>query len=619
MFMGFEGFQWFMGVVEDRNDPLQQGRLRVRVFGLHTDQKSKDDFHGIPTEELLWMHPMMPINSASMSGIGNSPTGAVEGTNVVGFFRDKFCQDGVIMGTVGGTYAEKPNSSKGFSDPNGVYPTYIGNDVNVLARGVEPSDTDVNVTVVTKPDGIVVKEPNVVAQQNDNISQAPAPNELPLDQIPVDDDPNFTIEKMLIGDEGKKLKVYWDHLGYPTIGIGHLIARDFYAKKNQNPSDPKINSQLSKQIGRTVTNGIITEKECSTLFAADLIKVQIGIRNNSTVNNVYQDLNASRRMAIENMCFQMGVGGVAKFKNTLASMKAKEWKTAYNGLMSSLWAKQTQGRASRISQIVLTGNLESYGVIAPKPPIPPIPPITFVDVEIAPDDPYVAPDTRTMFVEPPSSYAAQYPYNQVFQTEAGHIQEFDSTPNNERYHLKHPSGTFTEIQPDGKRIDKIFGDNYTITINDRNIEVGGDLNVVVLSNTKTYIMGHSEVFIDGNALVTCRGNMTTNVEGNMTSNVSGDIRVKTLSNAFLDVAGDVTETIKGNVAQDITGNVTQIIAGGVDSDIAGDYNIRANSFHVNTSADATIFAGGNTHLKGSNAVMEASNVAQISGTTITLN
>lgn len=614
MFMGFEGFKWFMGVVEDRQDPLQQGRLRVRVFGLHTDQKSKDDFHGIPTEELLWMHPMMPINSASMSGIGNSPTGAVEGTNVVGFFRDALCQDGVIMGTVGGTYREKPNTNKGFSDPNGNFPTYVGNDVNVLARSVESSDDDVNTTVVTKPSGTVVKEPAVVAQQNDNISQAPAPNELPLDQIPVDDNPDFTIEKMLVGDEGKKLLMYLDHLGYPTIGIGHLVVRTSYANNKNFANDPALNALLSKQVGRTITNGRITETECSALFAADLVKVQIGIRNNSTVNNVYQDLNASRRMAIENMCFQMGVGGVAKFKNTLAAMKAQEWKKAYDGLMASLWANQTKGRASRVSQIVLTGNLESYGVIA-KPTFKSVP----FSTEIDPDDPYVAPDTRTMFKEPESSYAAVYPYNQVFQTEAGHIQEFDSTPNHERYHLKHPSGTFTEIQPDGTKVDKIFGDNYTITINDRNIEVGGDLNVVVLSNTKTYIMGSSEVFIDGNTVVTCRGNMTSNVEGNMTSNVSGDIRVKTLSNAFLDVAGDVTETINGNVTQDITGNVTQIIAGDVDSDIAGDYNIRANSFHVNASSDATIFAGGNTHLKGSNAVMEASNVAQISGTTITLN
>ncbi|MGL6228677.1 MAG: glycoside hydrolase family protein [Culicoidibacterales bacterium] len=619
MFMGFGDFRWFTGVVEDRFDPLEQGRLRVRVFGLHTDQKSKDDFHGIPTEELLWLHPMMPINSASMSGIGNSPTGAVEGTHVVGFFRDALCQDGIIMGTVGGTYKERPNHDKGFSDPNAVYPRYTGNDVNVLARSTNASDTDVNTTEVKKPSGEIVKEPAVIVQQNESITQAVAPNESPIDEIPVDDDPDFTIEKMLVGDEGKKLLMYLDHLGYPTIGIGHLITRTAYAKGSNYANDPALNALLSKQVGRVITNGRITDAECSKLFAEDLQKVRIGISKNSTVNNVYQDLNASRRMAIENMCFQMGVGGVAKFKKTLGFMKAKEWKSAYDGLMSSLWAKQTKGRASRVSKIVQTGNLESYGVMTKKE--------TFMRNEVDPDDPFVPPDTRIMFVEPKSSYSAKYPYNQVFESEAGHIQEFDSTPDSERYHLKHPAGTFTEIHPSGDKVNKIFGDNYTIVINDNNIEIGGDMNVVVSSNAKTYIMGSSELFVDGNIKMTCRGNMTVNVEGNMnstvkgtmTTDVKGDVTLNAKSNVMMNVDGNVTETIKGSVVQSIDGNVNQTIKGGVGSDVTGDYNIKANSFNVVTSADATIFAGGNTHLKGSNAVMEANGVAQISGSTITLN
>ena len=34
-----DGFRWFMGVVEDRQDPAQLGRVRVRAFGLHTENK----------------------------------------------------------------------------------------------------------------------------------------------------------------------------------------------------------------------------------------------------------------------------------------------------------------------------------------------------------------------------------------------------------------------------------------------------------------------------------------------------------------------------------------------------------------------------------------------------
>ena len=40
--------QHFIGVVEDRNDPLSLGRCRVRAFGIHTEDKAM-----IPTEDLL--------------------------------------------------------------------------------------------------------------------------------------------------------------------------------------------------------------------------------------------------------------------------------------------------------------------------------------------------------------------------------------------------------------------------------------------------------------------------------------------------------------------------------------------------------------------------------------
>ena len=74
-----QNLQHFMGVVEDRNDPLNLGRVRVRCFGIHTDNKEL-----IPTDALPWATPIMPFNSASISGIGISPTGVVEGTWVFG-------------------------------------------------------------------------------------------------------------------------------------------------------------------------------------------------------------------------------------------------------------------------------------------------------------------------------------------------------------------------------------------------------------------------------------------------------------------------------------------------------------------------------------------------------
>ena len=132
-FMGKNGFQWFVGVVEDRQDPKTLGRLRVRCLGYHTEDLVK-----LPTSDLPWSHVMNPITSATVSGLGQTPLGAVEGTWVVGFFQDgPDAQQPIIIGTLPGVPSELPdiNSKKGFQDAvNGVYPKYKEeSDVNRLS------------------------------------------------------------------------------------------------------------------------------------------------------------------------------------------------------------------------------------------------------------------------------------------------------------------------------------------------------------------------------------------------------------------------------------------------------------------------------------------------------
>ena len=127
---------WFQGVVEDRNDPLQLGRVRVRCVGYHTENKED-----LPTEDLPWAHPVQPMTSAAMSGIGTTPLGPVEGTWVVGFFRDGAdAQHPVIFGTLGGLQTGTSLApTDGFQDPNKNYPLTEGpntdTDTNSLARG----------------------------------------------------------------------------------------------------------------------------------------------------------------------------------------------------------------------------------------------------------------------------------------------------------------------------------------------------------------------------------------------------------------------------------------------------------------------------------------------------
>ena len=144
--MGQDGFSWFIGVVEDRNDPKKAGRVRVRCLGYHTT-----DIQKIPMEDLPWATVMMPVTAGANSGIGMSPHFLIEGTWVVGFFRDPAKQEPVIMGALPGMNTTSPSEftiasssetggqSKGggFKDPNGKYPTelYLDKpDTNLLAQ-----------------------------------------------------------------------------------------------------------------------------------------------------------------------------------------------------------------------------------------------------------------------------------------------------------------------------------------------------------------------------------------------------------------------------------------------------------------------------------------------------
>ena len=152
-FMGKNGFQWFVGVVEDRQDPKTLGRLRVRCLGYHTENLDK-----LPTKDLPWSHVMNPITSATVSGLGQTPLGAVEGTWVVGFFQDGAdAQQPIIIGTLPGVPSELPdiNSKKGLQDAvNGVYPKYKEEtDVNRLA--VNDADLPHSTLTIRKEDRTV--------------------------------------------------------------------------------------------------------------------------------------------------------------------------------------------------------------------------------------------------------------------------------------------------------------------------------------------------------------------------------------------------------------------------------------------------------------------------------
>ena len=121
----------YYGVVESRADPKQLGRVRVRVLGIHTEDKVL-----LPTSDLPWATVLS--HDGSNSGLGTTPSFFVEGTWVlVGFFDDHMQEPYIIGGLPGIPSTKSSNyATEGFTDPNNTYPVAINvSDVHENARG----------------------------------------------------------------------------------------------------------------------------------------------------------------------------------------------------------------------------------------------------------------------------------------------------------------------------------------------------------------------------------------------------------------------------------------------------------------------------------------------------
>lgn len=138
---------FFRGVIEDNLDPELRGRVRARIWGVHTEKKQKTLTEGIPTAELPWLEPALPIHEGGISGFGSFGV-PVQGSHIMIFFENGHPEQGKYFATLPGVPTDAADPSTGFNDPNGTYPSdgrLNEPDWHRLARGV--SD---NTLVTTK-------------------------------------------------------------------------------------------------------------------------------------------------------------------------------------------------------------------------------------------------------------------------------------------------------------------------------------------------------------------------------------------------------------------------------------------------------------------------------------
>ena len=180
-FLGKDGFNWFMGVVESRDDPLNLGRCQIRIFGFHTD-----NIQEIPTSDLPWALPGFSPNSAWSS---STP---IPGDYVFGFFTDGMSfQAPVILAVFPGIPQNGANPQKGFSEgthyPIGEPTTsrlYRNENIANTAIGYHDNDLD---TSVPTADGNSWSEPKSsynTTPPNNNVIETLAYHILEMDDTP---------------------------------------------------------------------------------------------------------------------------------------------------------------------------------------------------------------------------------------------------------------------------------------------------------------------------------------------------------------------------------------------------------------------------------------------------
>ena len=123
--------------------------------------------------------------------------------------------------------------------------------------------------------------------------------------------------------EGYVNKIYKCSEGFDTIFYGHkVLPEDTY----------EHDVEYSKEIGEEVF-----EKDFQrTLDAAERLIA------NRPINNTAKEV-------IINMVYQIGEGGVSKFKQMWKALDNEDYGEASFQMLDSLWAKQTPARAGKLS------------------------------------------------------------------------------------------------------------------------------------------------------------------------------------------------------------------------------------------------------------------------------
>ena len=134
------------------------------------------------------------------------------------------------------------------------------------------------------------------------------------------------LRKELESDEGNVKSIYLCSESHPTFGIGHLITSD----------DP----EHGKPVGTEVS-----EERVISAFEDD---ISVTISDCTKIFRDWNSLPEEARLVTANMCFQLGMPNLKKFKKTINACNRGAWSEMASEMRNSRWHKQTTARAERL-------------------------------------------------------------------------------------------------------------------------------------------------------------------------------------------------------------------------------------------------------------------------------
>jgi lysozyme len=182
--------------------------------------------------------------------------------------------------------------------------------------------------------------------------------------------------------------------------------------------------------------------------------------------------------------------------------------------------------------------------------------------------------------EPYTAYNPKYPYNQVLETESGHVFELDDTPRNERVALSHRSGTFFEVFPSGTKVEKVTKQNYKIVMSDDHIHIMGKAMITVDSDCYIKVLG--------DAKIEAGNDLDVKVSGTMNLSVQEGLNIKAAS-LNMDISGQ-TDLVSGG-AVNVTGGAislkgSRVYAQGSSLDVKGNLNVAGSTDLMAVGSDS---------------------------------